>query len=55
MRLVNADSRGLTSVGLATMTVNLPGLTSPQTFVVTECLSAPAILGCDLLVKHGRF
>ena len=41
-------------VGLATMTVScLPGLTTSQTFVVTESPSAPAILGCDFLVKYG--
>ena len=35
------------------MTVSLPDLTTHQTFVVTERLSVPAILGCDLLVRHG--
>ena len=52
VRLVNADGCRLTSVGLATMTVRLPGLTTHQTFVVTECLSAPAILGCDFLYSE---
>ena len=49
VRLVNTDGRGLTSVGLATMTVSLPG---HQAFVVAECLSVPAIIRCDFLVRH---
>ena len=53
VRLVNTDGRGLTSVGLTTMRVGLPSLTTHQTFVVAECLSAPAILGCDFLTRHG--
>ena len=53
VKLVNADGRGLTSVGLATMKVGLPNLTTHQTFVVVENLSAPAILGCDFLTRHG--
>ena len=53
VKLVNADGRGLTSVGLATMKVGLPNLTAHQTFVVVENLSAPAILGCDFLTRHG--
>ena len=53
VRLVNADGRGLTSVGLTTMRVGLPSLITHQTFVVAECLSAPAILGCDFLTRHG--
>ena len=51
--LVNADGRGLTSVGLTTMKVHLPNLISYHTFVVAECLSAPAILGRDFLIQHG--
>ena len=52
-RLVNADGRALTPVGLTTMEVCLPSLTTRQTFVVVEHLSAPAILGCDFLTRHG--
>ena len=51
--LVNADGRALTPVGLTTMEVCLPSLTTRQTFVVVEHLSAPAILGCDFLTRHG--
>ena len=53
VRLVNADGRGLAPVGLTTMKVQLPNLTTHQTFVVVERLSAPAILGCDFLTRHG--
>ena len=35
------------------MKVHLPNLISHHTFVVAECLSAPAILGCDFLIQHG--
>ena len=35
------------------MQVHLPNLTTHQTFVVVKRLSAPAILGCDFLTKHG--
>lgn len=52
-RLVNADGRDLTPLGRATLEVCLPNLTTHQAFVVVERLSAPAILGCDFLVKHG--
>lgn len=51
--LVNADGRGLTSVGLTTMRIQLNNLKTTQTFVVVEHLSAPAILGCDFLTRHG--
>ena len=44
---------GLTSLGLTTMKVCLPNLTTQQTFVMVECLSPPAILGCDLWMRHG--
>ena len=53
VQLVNADGRGLTSVGLTTMRVELNSLVATQTFVVVERLSAPAILGCDFLTQHG--
>ena len=48
------DDRGFTSLELTTMKVCLPKPTTQQTFVVVECLSAPAILGCDdFLMSHG--
>ena len=47
MKLTNADGRGLTAIGWTTMRVTLHGITTSQTFVVAEHLSAPAILGCD--------
>ena len=53
MKLTNADGRGLTAIGRTTMRVTLPGITTSQTFVVAEHLSAPAILGCDFLTRHG--
>ena len=50
---VNADGRGLSPSGVTTMRVQIPNLTTTQKFVVVERLSAPAILGCDFLTKHG--
>ncbi len=52
-RLVSADGRDLSSVGYTTMKVSLPNITVHQRFVVAECLSAPAIVGCDFLTRHG--
>ena len=52
-KLVNADGRGLSPSGVTTMRVQIPNLTTTQKFVVVERLSAPAILGCDFLTKHG--
>jgi len=46
MKLTNADGRGLTTIGRTTMRVTLHGITTSQTIVVAEHLSAPAILGC---------
>jgi len=53
MQLVNADGRGLASVGVTTMKVQLNNLEATQTFVVVERLSALVILGCDFLTMHG--
>lgn len=52
MKLTNADGRGLRTIGQTTMQVTLHDITCPQTFVVAESLSAPAILGCDFLTRH---
>ena len=53
MKLTNADGRGLTAIGQTTVRVTLHDLTTCHTFVVAEHLSAPAILGCDFLTRHG--
>ena len=53
MKLTNADGRGLTAIGQTTVKVTLHDLTTSHTFVVAEHLSAPAILGCDFLTRHG--
>ena len=53
VRLVNAEGRGLAPVGFTTIKVHHPNLTTHYTFVVMECLSASAILGCDLPSRHG--
>ena len=41
------------ATGTAGQLVQLGNLTTLQTFVVAECLSAPVILGCDFLTVHG--
>ena len=52
MQLVNADGRGLASMGVTTIKVQLNNLEA-TTFVVLERLSAPVILGCDFLTRYG--
>lgn len=52
VKLMNADGRGLSSLGLTTMKVQLNDLKVNHTFVVVENLSVPAILGCDFLTTH---
>ena len=52
-KLVAVDGRPIASLGRATAKVQLDNLTTHQTFVVAECLSAPVILGCDFLTAHG--
>ena len=37
MRLVNADGRGLASVGITTMKVQLNNLEATQTFIAYQC------------------
>lgn len=52
-RLTNADGRELTTLGTTTVRVNLGNLEIHHNFTVVKELSAPAILGCDFLKKHG--
>ena len=52
-KLTNADDTELSLLGTATVQVTLNGLNVPHSFVVVDCLSAPVILGCDFLFKHG--
>ena len=53
VRLANAEGRGLTTVGVTTIKVHHPNITTHHTFVVMERLSASVILGYDLLSRHG--
>ena len=52
VKLINADGRGLSSLGPTTMKVQLNDLKAKYTFVVVERLSVPAILGCNVLTTH---
>ena len=51
--LTNADGTELSLMGTTTVPVILNGLSASHNFIVVEHLSAPVILGCDFLSKHG--
>ena len=51
--LTNADGTELSLMETTTVPVILNGLNTSHTFIVVEHLSAPVILGCDFLSKHG--
>ena len=51
--LTNADGTELSLMGTTTVPVILNGLNTSHTFIVVEHLSAPVMLGCDFLSKHG--
>ena len=51
--LTNADGTELSVKGIAPAPVILNGLNTPHSFIVMDNLSAPVILGCDFLFKHG--
>ena len=51
--LTNADGTELSLKGTTTVPVILNSLDTPHPFIVVDHLSAPVILGCDFLSKHG--
>jgi len=52
-KLVNADGSDLVPIGTVVMRLNIGGIQADHLFTVVDHLSAPVILGCDFLTKHG--
>lgn len=53
IRLLNADGRCLSPIGITSVELTLGDLTAVHSFVVVNSLSTPVILGCDFLTEHG--